>query len=446
MFRNIKFDRAMAFKIIATIILVVFSFEMRFTAMQLTGVNTSLNSDALEYYSYAYNISENKTYSRSVPGVELDPDKIEMDFLRPPGFPFFASLFYSENPNEFVKDTLIAQLIINSAVIFLLIIVGWSIFGYWPVFCVALLYATSPHIINMNLYFLSESIMISLMVMLVVLLYKAFHGGRFIVWALLGLVLAYASITRPYLKYFILILVPFCFWVFRGKNSALIATMFLCMVIPFGAWSTFVSLNGGKDSNVLMIKSIHHGLYPNLEYNHDPLTMGYPYRFNPESENIEKDMKSVTHEVLRRFMEEPLSYSGWFLLGKPLMLWQWGIIQGAGETYIYQVATPPWDYLPHFKISYALHKTLHYPLVFFAFLFSIIVWIPRFSEKLVSDKNNLIFFRSISLLLVYGTAIHIVGAPLPRYQIPQKIMMFIMGIGFCAYIIPFALKNFRRAS
>ena len=42
------------------------------------------------------------------------------------------------------------------------------------------------------------------------------------------------------------------------------------------------------------------------------------------------------------------------------------------------------------------------------------------------DGGPLVMLRILSLLLVYATLVHMVGAPFPRYQVPQKAPLFLM--------------------
>lgn len=426
-------DRKILLQFLALALVALLGLIMRLNALSLTGLENTLRADAYEYLVYAYNIAENHIYSRNMLD---DAAGLTPDFYRTPGYPFFASLFMADDVNTFIDRVLQAQVVLNSLAILVVMLVGWRTLGYLPAFFLSLLYATSPHIINMNFYFLSESLMVSLVVVLAGLLYLVARNAHVVVWAVTGLVLAYASLTRPYLQYFIFLYAPYLFWEFGRRNAGKILALALGFMVLTVPWSVYKSSHGNVGADNLMVGTLHHGIYPNIEYNDIPETRGYPYRFDPESARISENMSSVLAEIARRFRTEPGKHLYWYLIGKPLTLWQWSLIQGAGDIYVYEVTTPPWDYLPHFQMSYLAHKYLHYPLLLAAVLFALAVWSPRFAGQALS-REQAVFFRSISLLLVYVTLIHILAAPFPRYQIPQQSLMFLMGIGFFRFAVPF---------
>jgi 4-amino-4-deoxy-L-arabinose transferase-like glycosyltransferase len=427
-------DQGSLLRGIALVLIVLLGLEMRLTAVELTVVDTPLRADALDYFGYAWNIANEGTYARLIPGISAAPDtELVADFTRSPGFPLLAALFASDNIPTFYLDTLNAQLVLNALILLPALLLGWRSFGYWPTLATGLLYATAPHLISMNLYFLSESLMVSLMVAFVTLLYLALRGGGMAVWALLGLCLAYAALTRPYMQYFILLLLPWLLWEYRRERKAKIWLFALCFAIVSGAWSLYVKSQGGQGDDILMVGTIHHGLYPDLMFEDNPATYGYPYRFDPAAAEVSKDMGSVLTELQRRLRTEPLNHLRWYLVGKPLTLWQWPLIQGTREIYVYPVATPPWDYLGHFQLTLLLHKLLHYPLLLAALVFTLLVWVPRFALAL--PRNQLLFYRALALLLFYSTVIHMVGAPFPRYQIPQKFIVYVMAIACIGHLV-----------
>ncbi len=396
---------------------------MRLSTVDLSVIQNPVRADAADYFGYALNISQYGKYSRKIPGPPSDSTR--PDYLRPPGYPLFAALFVNDDPAGLYIRTAHAQLTLNALVGIFVFFVVWKISSYWFALAATFMYATSPHIINMNLYFLTESLMTSLSILLMFAIYLSIFVNRKWGWIIAGSVLAYASLTRPYIKYLILFIGPYLYYATDQKNWKGLLYLIIFFGCVYGPWAILTSVNEGVNAKGLMVGTIHHGMYPDFEYNGNRNSKGYPYRFDPASKQISANLGSVTEELLRRFKTQPMEHIKWFVVGKPLAFWQWSTIQGSDEIFIYKVASSPWDYLPHFKLSLKLQKLLHYPLVLIAFIFCIAVWF-RGINKLVRNRNKVIFLRAISMVLVYSTLIHLVGAPFPRYQIPQKPWMYAM--------------------
>ena len=84
-------------------------------------------------------------------------------------------------------------------------------------------------------------------------------------------------------------------------------------------------------------------------------------------------------------------------------------------------------------------RGLHWPLVIFALLASVGVW---FNAGLsYFSKRQIFMLRAASLLLLYNTALLMVGAPYTRYSIPFLPLIF----GMAATAGYFATRYLRAA-
>ena len=81
---------------------------------------------------------------------------------------------------------------------------------------------------------------------------------------------------------------------------------------------------------------------------------------------------------------------------------------------------------------------LHWPLVLLGAAGSLMVWLPRLKYKY--SEKSLYVVRSISALLLYFTAIHVIGAPFPRYSVPLRPFQYGMAL-FCLHYLYIALKS-----
>jgi hypothetical protein len=181
-----------------------------------------------------------------------------------------------------------------------------------------------------------------------------------------------------------------------------------------------------------MINFLHHGLYPDFKYQQKAESYRRPYQFDPRSDIIKSGVASVMSEIIKRFRGEPATYLKWYLLGKPLKFWSWDTVQGHGDMYVYYVSASPFKSRPLFQGILKLMKFIHGPLALLAILMSLVLWIaPRI---MAVNPAQLCMLRFISALLLYYTALHMVGAPFPRYSVPLRPFQFAMGL-YALYVI-----------
>ena len=409
-------------KAVLAVAVLALALDLRLTAIQQTRVVTPIRADAKDYFFYARNLVEHGVYSRA--DTRVRSGDLRPDFLRPPGFPLFATLYYDPDPFSFVERVKVTQALLNAASVLGVFLVGCWMLGYWPGLLAAALYAVSPHVIVSNVYFLTESLTATLIVALMGSLAAGLRTGRWYWWLIAGLVLGYTALTRPYVTYFPLFVIPYVLWQYgRGywRHAAAFAVGFALLVVPL---KVVVSRDGGTDSAGLMRGTIHHGMYPDLKYRDDPRSFGFPYRFDPRGAEIAKDMDTLLGELRTRFTDEPGRHLYWFLVGKPLRMWQWSIIQGVRDIYVYPVRESPYDSVPRFEFTLQLSHWAHVPAVILGAAACVLVWLPW--ARRFFDGGPLVMLRILSLLLVYATLVHMVGAPFPRYQVPQKAPLFLM--------------------
>lgn len=122
----------------------------------------------------------------------------------------------------------------------------------------------------------------------------------------------------------------------------------------------------------------------------------------------------------------------WFFLKKPISFWSWNIVAGQGDVFIYPVQRTPYSDEPPFVWSHRLMKFLHLPLVCLGLLGCVLSWLPAATRQMRPEALPVV--RFISLLLVYFTALHVVGAPFPRYSIPLRPFIYGMAIFSAAFL------------
>lgn len=389
-----------------------------------TVVTYPLSRDAGEYYRYAFNLRHNHTYSNQIGKFGNTGPPVTPDAVRSPGYPLFLTLFIDglSNP-KILKNIIYFQMIISMLTLF----IGFFFFHsflsmFWAV-TASFLVALSPHLIVANSYVLTETLFCFVLVVLGWLVCVFVKNPSFVLAVLIGCVLGFGSLVRPVLQYFPIVLsFFFIFHHGKGKGTRFFLMTLLGFMLIYAPWiiRNIKTLNIISDKK-LMINFLHHGIYPDFTFDQLPESFGFPYQYDPHSNEISNNVGSVLKEVSRRFRLEPLRHLKWYILKKPLAFWSWNIVQG-GDVFVYSVSKSPYFTNRYFIWTHALMHALHGMLVWFCFFGSLMAWLPvsiiNFSEK------SIYVARFASILIIYFTAIHMIGSPFPRYSVPIRPILY----------------------
>jgi hypothetical protein len=421
-------------------IILIVGFFMRLQAITDSIVDTPIRADARDYMFYAYNMKYRHVYSREHPATaQLQPDAV-----RTPGYPVFLSVFLDEDISAAsLKNILFAQAVLSTLTILLAYLVFASLLeSYSTPLLVALGVAISPHLITMNIYFLSETLFCFLIVACLYFLSRPQFQASPMLSLCFGALLAAAALTRPWVNYFIFLLIVFWFFYATVFTNALYKnkTILYSGLGFFALMSVWTLRNllslGVMSDGTLTLNTLHHGLYPYFMYNYQPESYGFPYRFDPRSSQIAASMHSVLSEIVYRFKQSPLEYTVWYLIGKPIELFSWNnYAQGMGDVFIYPVIKNPYFDNVYFGYTHQLMQAI-YPIIMSLFTLSLIlVWLPR--DKLKINVAPMFLGRCIALLCLYFVVVHSIGAPFPRYSIPMLPLIYGMAMFAMAIAVKF---------
>jgi len=411
---------------LALFAILALALGLRIHAVLNTKVDIPLRADAGEYFFYAYNLNQFGTFSKSASGYTHNTQPVP-DAYRTPGYPLFLALFVDGKiTGKMLTHILLAQAFLSTLAVYLTFLFCRRIFSDPKSLAVAFLTAISPHLINVNTYILTESLFSFLVVLFFWAVSRMKSTVNLKVFLFLGLILGLASLVRPVIQYFIVLmcfLSLFTFGVRKGGQAS--AILLAGYLLIFGPWMVRnLSTLGVLADDQVKYYNLKYGLYPGLMYQDDPKTLGYPYKFDPRDSEIKPQLESVLHEVKRRFTTEPARHLKWYLYQKGIMYWSWHMVVGSGEHLIFPVIESPYFNHPLFIATSEVMKILHWPLVILGLLGTILIWIPRFNKEYSSEQ--LLFIRTLSLLLIYFTAVHVVTFPLPRYAIPIRPILYAM--------------------
>lgn len=425
------------FIVVVLVAIVLFGAWLRVTAVAETRVIKPLGPDAWQYFNYAVNLVNSGVYSKD-PSLQTGVAPVP-DAFRSPGYAWFLVPFAALSQDLSLLDRVVtAQAWISSLAIFLVFGIARRVLPAALALLATLLTAATPHLITMNHYLLSESLFTFLVLLA---LFAMGWGKPWRVWVLVGIFLGLAALVRP-------VLLPFVGFVALGiflhrafprrRNAAFSLALGFCLVtLPWALRNKMVL--GSFADDTLAIHTIAHGIYPDLLYNRDPQTFGYPYHYDPRFPEISTSVSSVLREIKERFIQEPGRTMQWFFLDKPQWFWSWNIIQGQGDAFVYPTTHSPFFWHPVFQVVHRILFALHPLLVVLAALGSLLVWLPnRFSPT--GQWSPLFMARLIALLLWSMTLLHMVFIPLSRYSIPLRPMMYVMALFFLWWVY----HNLRR--
>jgi len=124
-------------------------------------------------------------------------------------------------------------------------------------------------------------------------------------------------------------------------------------------------------------------------------------------------------------VENPAKYLGWYLLGKPFSLWQWGLIQSHDEIHIYPIRKSIFTSAQLAKIINQGSKAAHVALFPLAMIGVILVasGINRSSTQRAPYLAVI-----VAVILTYWSILHTALLSLPRYGIPMRSLLYLMAI------------------
>jgi hypothetical protein len=257
--------------------------------------------------------------------------------------------------------------------------------------------------------------------------------------------MATASLVRPSFQYFPILFSIFLVfhlgWRKGGKLAGLVLLGFGLCISPW----VFRNIHtlGVTSDKTLMINFLHHGMYPDFTYDGVTKSRGFPYRYDPRASEISRNLPSVLEEISSRFEQEPIKHLRWFLLGKPIAFWSWNTVQGAGDAFIYPVSQSPFFNDSFFRWSHHFMHWLHWPLVILASFSCLLAWFPL--SRIGVSPDTLFIVRVTSVLLIYYTAIHMIGAPFPRYSVPLRPFLYGLAL-FTPWLLFLAMRNRSRGN
>ena len=398
---------------------IITGFYLRSESWLETTVTRPFQSDALDYFNYAYNLHYYHTYAKDDVRQSNDRSHLIPDALRSPGYPLLLSLVVDGPPGrKLLKKIELWQMLTSTLTLILSFFFFRCFMPSLPGGIAAMFVAISPHLIMFNSYILSETPFCFLLVSMALLTCTFIKHPAFWSSSLLGAAMGGATLIRPSLQLFPLVMI-FVILLHFGRQRGLkfAFSLILGFILVLSPWLIRNVVTLGKLSdNSLMINFLHHGMYPDFKFKQIEQSYRRPYQFDPRSEEIGASVISALGEIKNRFQTEPIPHIEWFLLKKPRVFWSWDMVQGHGDIFVYHVAHTPYSEKKIFKWTHKMMHYMHWPLVIISLVGSLTIWYwPKSSGY---DCKAIFVARFVAALLLYYTVLHMIGAPFPRYSVP----------------------------
>ncbi|HOW74829.1 MAG TPA: glycosyltransferase family 39 protein [Candidatus Competibacteraceae bacterium] len=404
-------------------------FLLRFQAVTYTEVDNPIRADAAKYILYAYNLKNFGVYTHSNSGISGNPQLLKPDALVTPGYPLFLALFLDNQritAYQYYQIQLF-QVLLSTATILLSYLLCIPLLNRNLSLVVATLVALSPHLINMNVYLLTETLfcffLTAFLAVMAWIKSPTDYGRLFGAGVLFGL----ATLTRPYTQGFVivsalLLLAPS----FRlGLWRVLALLLGFSVIVAPWVIRNLVVLDQVSDPT-LTITSLYHGFYPGMMYEFRPESLGFPYRFDPKVNEFVYTLPGFVNELSQRAARQPWVYFEWYLWGKTATVFSWSILAGMGDVFVYPVIKTPYVDLSYFKSTHEFMRFTHEPLMILSLVGVILAWLPAKIAP-VSHKAQWVG-RFLALFILYFMILHILGAPFPRYSIPIRPVTYSMAL------------------
>jgi 4-amino-4-deoxy-L-arabinose transferase-like glycosyltransferase len=407
-------------------ILLLLGAWLRVHAVLHTQVIEPLRGDALDYYSYALNLNEHGTYSKQVPwrATEAEPTP---DAYRAPGYAWFLRPFVVNPPTQ--ASLLQIQLLQAGIGVLTLVLAWWLAWRWlspgWALLVLALC-AVSPHLVNSSLWILTEAVYAPLVLgMLLCLGPRSSAWPATWRWLAFGALLGVSWLVRPTLQYFVLFVVMAMVWVaprdVRWRSALAVCLGMLLCTAPWLIRNR-LALDIWQDGT-LARDTLRHGMYPDFMLDGRPETLAFPYTFDPITPTIAGDAHAIVREIGKRAATDPLTYARWYFVGKPISLFAWNEVR-IGDAFILSVSDTPYFNQRAFFATHFVARVLHWPLVVLSWLaMSGLLWRAR-----QWAARGEIVPLWCALMMAYVVAVHVAGAPYPRYSVVFRPETYVLAL------------------
>lgn len=428
--------------LIAAIALFVVAFALRMGFVMMAQVHNPVRGDAVQYIAYAINLLHHGVFS-SAPDAGATPVP---DAFRTPGYPLLVATVMRLSGEAWYPDLLLVQSLLGAATVTLVYGIGHRMLSAPVALMVGGLLAFWPHSITISGYLITETLFGFLLALSIWFLAQALRqaeGGdaRSAWWAAIGgLVATLAYLVNPVMLVVTAALGVVLVWRWRPG----LAAMFLLAALlgPFG-WSArnhALHLDPAQSGDSRAWINLVQGASPEYHDAYRASVGGDLYaarmmqRISQAQEQAVADHAQGLHYIWERVLQAPAAMTRWYLLDKPLLLWDWSIRMGQGDVYVYPTSGSPLESVAPLslwkRIAYSMNSILALGTLV-ALLWGAVLVLHRSQKSAASaaGTTTTMIVAAVAAL----TGLHVVFQAEPRYAIPYRGLQFLLLAGFITH-------------
>lgn len=409
--------------LIIGILIFIVALIVRLVYVESTEFIDPIRADAAKYFMLAENLVHIAAYSTDMappyhPTVTITP-----------GYPLFLTPFIAlaSSINEFFYAVLTVQALLGSLTVLVLYLISLRLLPFAWAAGFGLILALLPHYIVFGGYILTETLFTALLTLSIYSLIKHLESQMSFWLILAGSLCSAAALTRPaalLLMPFIAVVLAFTRTIKLPKAVLLVMASFL-LWMPWQIWSSQAAKQS-IEQHSQFAAVFTFGSYPDFIFKSESMR-GYPYREDPEYDDMITSPAKAISTVLARAKAEPSRYLYWYTIGKPVSYWSWNMMESVGGPFIYPVGKNIWLNTTPGQIALVTSHSLHRLLLLAGLPVLLLMLFNAVRRKPFPsiDKQMLII---ATLVIVYFTSIHHILAAWPRYAVPCWSFFYLLGL------------------
>jgi hypothetical protein len=428
---------------LALSIITLLAFALRWYYVSTAVVLNPVRGDAIQYYSYAWNLLHHGIFAKDAPGaLAITPDD-----YRDPGYPAFLALWMRAlgNGAAWYAGVLIGQAALGALTVTLAMQLGrhW-LSPRWTIGA-GLLMAVWPHSISINGYLLSETLFGFLCALAVLLCARACQLKSPGWAAMTGTVFGAAALTNAILLPFGLLLAGFLGWRKLAPTRVCVALTVGALLLP-GAWAIrnmqISTPESGTSSTDRALQNLVQGSWPDYHSAWRASVLGDEaaqskahqtlHAIDLEYTNLRESPIAGASMILRRLWQHPLNTAVWYLGRKPAQLWGWDIQIGQGDIYVYPTKNAPFQIRRPWIALEVICHALNPILLLLALVGMFSAWRRKREGGTANERTALVV---VICLLAFVTLVYSLLQAEPRYSTPFRAFELLLAITAIAKIV-----------
>ena len=407
------------------VLIVVVAALLRSAYNANTLIVDPIRADAAYNLVYANNLLDDATFSKDM------SDSPVPDSYWAPGYPIFlaAVIWTSELLSvDTYHAILFCQMLLGVGTVILCFAVAASFLpGLWPLLP-AILAALSPHLVSTASYVLTETLFGFLLMLAFYGLVRALRGESRSSWFWAGTYFALAYLVNP-VSLFLAPIIAVAILLFARSGQLLppLGKVYRCLVLllaPLLVTSALWSIRSAvvvpadqETASKRLLTNLVIGMYPDYHEKWRASILEPEKKIVAPGAGVDESYGTFFEVLVQRFKQNPVQMLAWYVVQKPMLLWDWDIRTGFGDIYIYRVEYSLYHTSIPAIVTYSFMSALH-PVV-------LAVSIVGLGFLYRRDSKNSLLPILLYIALVYVSLIYVLSQSEPRYSIPLRSEIYI---------------------